>query len=245
MPDPAAFQESFGAALAGTANCWLSDPAMARALTIYRNTSARAAQDALADNFPVIGALVGDDAFSACAAAFCSAHPPSDPRLCYFGDGFDDFLAGYPPFLDLPYLPDVAALERLCTEALFAADADPFDGRTFDLDRPLGLHPATRFARFSSPAVAIWQAHQSEADPDSVASIEWDGCIALVTRPGPVVVTALDASTAVFVDRCMAGATLGETAAAAIDAGGDVSTIFAALILCAAFQNPSTQGDSL
>jgi Putative DNA-binding domain len=243
MHDPAAFQHSFGAALAGMRNDWLSDPAMARALTIHRNTSARAAQDALRDNFPVTAALVGEEAFSACAAAFVEAHPPVDPRLCVFGTGFDRFLAAYRPFGELVYLPDIAALERLCTEALFAADATSFDGSSFDLHCPLPLHPATRLGRFASPAVAIWQAHQPDAVPDAISTIDWEDSIALVTRPGRLVVTALDNPTAVFVEQCKFNALLGDAATSAVDCGGDLSAIFAALILCGAFQNQATEGE--
>jgi hypothetical protein len=239
--DPAGFQQAFGAALAGTGPNWLTDPAIARALTIHRNTSTRAAQDALRDNYPVVRALVGEEPFLACTADFVTRHPPRDPRLCLYGDGFDRFLAAFPPFAELPYLADLATLERMCTEVLFAADTRHFDGAAFDLDRPLLLHPAARFARFGSPAVAIWLAHQPEADPEAIANIEWGGCAALVTRPHCVIAIAIDAPTAAFVECCAAGATLSHAATTASDAGGDLSTIFAALIVSGAFQNQSQQ----
>lgn len=246
MPDPALspteFQHSFGAALAGTNNAWLADPATARALTVHRNTSARAAQDALVDNYPVVRSLVGEEPFQACATAFVMAHPPRDPRLCLFGEGFDRFLAGYLPFVELPYLPDLAALERMCTEVLFAADADHFDGEAFDLDQPLPLHPAARFARFASPAVAIWHAHQPDAAPDALADIQWGGCAALVTRPYQLTAIAIDAPSAAFVESCAAGSTLAEAATAAAEAGGDLSTIFAALIVSGVFQKQIRTG---
>lgn len=244
MSDPASFQHSFGAALSGIGNSWRSDPATARALTIHRNTSARAAQAALADNYPVVQALVGEDAFSACAAHFTDEHPPRDPRLCFYGEGFDRFLGAYVPFRKLGYLPDIAKLERLCTEALFAADATPFDGSAFDLDQRLCLHPATRMAHFASPAVKIWQAHQPGSDPDALNRIEWESCTALVTRPGLLIVTAIDPPTTIFFEHCKEGVTLGEAAAAAIDARGDISAIFAALILCGAFQIPTPHGET-
>lgn len=240
--NPADFQQSFGAALAGAENGWLADPDIARALTIHRNTSARAAQDALADNYPVVRALVGEEAFMACAAAFVLTHPPSDPRLCLYGACFDQFLRAYPPFRKHPYLTDLATLERMCTEVLFAADTKQFDGGPFDLERPLPFHPAARFARFASPVVAIWLAHQPEADPDAIAEIEWGSCAALVTRPNQLTVLAIDAPTAAFVESCAAGATLADAASASMAAGGELSTIFAALIVSGAFQNQPEQG---
>jgi hypothetical protein len=239
MPDPAAFQCSFGAALAGVDNQWLHEPDVARALTIHRNTSARAVIDALGDNYPVIRQLVGEEPFAACTAQFVEAFPAADPRLCFYGDSFSGFLAAYAPFSELPYLPDVAALERLCTLSLFAADADRFDGSVFDMELPLLLHPATYSIRFENPAVAIWQAHQPGADPDEIQEIEWESCTALVTRSDMVLVTSLDEPTALFVEKCNENCLLGEAASTAFEAGGDLPAIFASLILCGAFQNQS------
>jgi hypothetical protein len=244
MLDPAAFQQSFGAALAGDQNEWSADPHVGRALTIHRNTSARAVIDALGDNYPVVRQLVGDEPFMACAATFADAFPVTDPRLCFYGKDFSPFLATYAPFSELAYLPGVAALERLCTQSLFAADAAYFDGRTFDLENNLPLHPATHLMRFNSPAVSIWQAHQPGADPDAAEAIEWESCAALVTRKDVVTVTAMSESTSVFVEHCNESRTLGEAAAAALEAGGDLSAIFAGLISCGAFQEPKFQGES-
>jgi Putative DNA-binding domain len=243
MSDPAAFQQSFGAALAGDDNQWLNDPYVARALTIHRNTSTRAIIDALGDNYPVIRQLVGEEPFAACAAEFVDALPATDPRLCLYGKGFSDFLAAYAPFSELPYLPDIAALERLCTRSLFAADAVRFVGTMFDMERPLPLHPATYFVRFESPAVAIWQAHQPDADPDAIEAVEWERCAALVTRNDVVLVSALDDPSALFVENCNENRPLGEAAVTALEAGGDLSAIFASLILCGAFQNQASKED--
>jgi hypothetical protein len=234
MLNPSEFQHSFGAALAGHRNHWSEDAHVARALTIFRNTSARALQDALAANHPVVRAIVGEDAFDACARAHIEAHPPSDPRLCLYGEGFAAFTAAYAPFVSLTYLPDVASLERLCTEALFAADAVPFDGSQIDLDRPLRLHPATRLAHYESPAVALWNAHQEGGGP--LDEIVWERCTALVTRSHGIHVTALASATARFVERCHDGALLGDAAGAAVSAGGNLTEIFAALIVAGAFR---------
>jgi Putative DNA-binding domain len=233
-PSPADFQHGFGAALAGHRNLWSGDPKVARALTIFRNTSARALQDALAANYPVVRAIVGEEAFDACARAFTEAHPSSDPRLCLYGEGFAAFTATYGFFASLSYLPDIANLERLCTEALFAADAGPFDGSQLDLDRPLRLHPATRLAHFESPAVALWNAHQEGGGP--LDEIVWERCTALVTRSDQVHVTMIDPITSLFVEQCRDGALLGDAAASATVAGGNLTEIFAALIVAGAFR---------
>jgi hypothetical protein len=105
------------------------------------------------------------------------------------------------------------------------------------MEQPLLLHPATYFVRFESPAVAIWQAHQPGADSDEMHLIEWDSCAALVTRKDAVSVTALDEASAVFAEKCNEHRPLSEAATIALEAGGDLSAIFASLILCGAFQN--------
>ena len=61
------FQAAFAGLLAGRGEA--GDPALARAVAVHRNTAAKAAQDALAANYPVLRALFGEAPFDACAAA--------------------------------------------------------------------------------------------------------------------------------------------------------------------------------
>jgi hypothetical protein len=243
LSEPAAFQQVFAAALAGDAmaGALFADPATRRALAVHRNTSAKAAQDALAANYPVVRALVGEESFTACAEAFIARHPPRDPRLCLYGEGLADFVAGYPPFAEAPYLADVAALERLVTEALFAADAEPLDGagfaRALESDAPLALHPAARFAAAASPAASIWLAHQPGAPPDALDRLAWSEEAMLVARPGmSVEVAVIDAGALAFLKACQAGATVAQAALAAAELDADVSAVVATLITAGAFR---------
>lgn len=237
MLEPEVFQQSFGAALAGHDTPWLDDPAIARALTVHRNTSIKAALDALAANYPVILALVGDDAFTLCASDFVDACAPDDPRLCLYGARFDTFLATYAPFADVSYLSDIATLERLVTEALFAADAPAFDGNDLEFDQPLLVHPASRFASFASPAAAIWAAHQPDAEPDALDKVVWAPCDVIVTRTAcGILVSTLEAQATVFMERCFAGASLFDAAAAVSE--GEISSIFAKMLIIGALRAP-------
>lgn len=239
MPEARAFQQSFGAMLAAPAG--IADPALRRALAVHRNTAHKAAEDALAANYPVVATLVGADAFAACAHDFVERHPPAEPRLCLYGDGFGMHLSGWPPFAELPFLRDMATLERLVVEALFAADADPLDPGAVasapDPDMPLVLHPATRIAAFDCPAASLWLAHQDDAG-QALEAIDWMPEIALVTRPGLAInVHAIAPAAHAF----LACPTLGEAAAAAHARGGDVAAIFAALLTAGALAQPSQQ----
>ncbi|HEY2482758.1 MAG TPA: DNA-binding domain-containing protein [Caulobacteraceae bacterium] len=236
MPD-AAFERRFGAALLGLEP--VADATLARALAIHRNTAFKAAEEALADNYPVLRGLCGDEAFAACAHAFVLARPPAEPRLCFYGAGLPAFVANWPPFQNTPWLADVCELERLAVEALFAADAIALDGAAvaarLDPDRALTLHPAVRFARFASPAGSIWLAHQDEAPEGALEAIAWRPEAVVVTRPGDsLMVEPLDPAAAALLEACVAGASL-RTIAAASWVGDDVATAFSALITAGAF----------
>lgn len=212
-----------------------ADPALRRALAVHRNTSHKAAQDALAANFPVVARLVGPDAFLACASAFIERLPPADPRLCLYGDGFAAHVAEWCPYSQYPYLGPVAALERLVVEALFAADAVPLDPGAVaagpDPDMALALHPAARIANFNCPAASLWRAHQSGSDED-LENVTWQPETVLITRPRLAVeLQVVDDATHAF----LAAPTLGAAAAAAHDSGGDVAAIFASLLISGAF----------
>lgn len=236
MHDELAFQHWFGSLLAGIAQS--NDPALRRALAVHRNTSHKAALDALTANFPVLAALAGEQAFAACASAFVDRQPPADPRLCLYGAGFADHVAGWDAFARHRYFASVARLEWLVVTALFAADAAPLDAARIaanpDPDMPLRLHPATRIASFDDPVVSMWLAHQPDAEL-SLADIDWQVETALVTRGGALQVTPIDAATAAF----LTAPTLGSAAHAAHEQGGDISEIFARLLAAAAFADPT------
>jgi len=235
--DPADFQLAFGD--------WLVHPegralgsVLARAITIHRNTAAKAAVDALCDNYPVLFALVGEEAFMAAGLAFVRQHPPADPRLSHYGKTFPDFIVRYAPFDGFDYLPDCGRLERAVTEALFAADAEPLEGRRFangiDPEQVLRIHPAMRVVRCDTPAASIWRAHQPGA-AETLEQLTWAPEVCLVTRPlGTVLVRALDPVAAAFLMSVSVGETLAAAAVAAA-ALGDLAAAFGELLAAGAF----------
>src|SRR5215468_10678988 len=92
-------------------------------LSIYRNTSRIALTNALRLNYPAVQRLVGEDFFAAAADIFITKEPPRMAWLDFYGAGFPEFLHGFGPAASLPYLPDIARLERVVSCALHAADA--------------------------------------------------------------------------------------------------------------------------
>ncbi|MCA0045157.1 HvfC/BufC N-terminal domain-containing protein [Celeribacter litoreus] len=126
---------------------------------VYRNNIVVGLKDALAQGFPAVKSLVGDEFFSALSDAFLRSHPPSAPRLPLYGAGFAEFIAGFAPAQPVPYLPDVARLEYALRESYHAADSAPVDAG--DLSDPLlftravKLAPSVRWMSSDFPITSI------------------------------------------------------------------------------------------
>lgn len=215
---------------------------------VYRNTVTTGCIDALAANYPAVARLVGDEWFRAAAAVHARQAPPSHPCLFDYGHQFAEFLAAFPPAADLPYLADVARLDRLWTEAHLAADEPPLEASRVaalapgDLGRAaLAPHASARWAWFDRhPAWSIWRHARAGAPPDEDAVFEpsWQAEGALLVRVGDAV-EAVEASRGdcVFLDACAAGLTLAGCAAAALaaDPAVDLAATMARLMRAGAF----------
>jgi len=214
------------------------------AFAVYRNTVMKGCIDALQANFPAVARIVGDEWFRAAAAIYVRATPPTDPTLLRFGASFPDFLEHFEPAADLPYLPDVARLDRYWSEAHAAPDDDALDPAAvagLDPDALAGAvlhpHPAARWAWFlDGPIYTIWSRNRAGGafDPD----FEWGPEGALVARPRDAVEwTALDAAGCAFLDACAAGETLAAAARAGLAArdDADLAQLMSGLLAAGAF----------
>ncbi|MFP3520717.1 DUF2063 domain-containing protein, partial [Pseudomonas sp. SIMBA_077] len=61
------------------------------------------------------------------AALYIRDFAPASPLLNDYGRDLGDFIQGFGPAAGLPYLADMARLERLRVEAYHAADARPLE----------------------------------------------------------------------------------------------------------------------
>ncbi|WP_448102680.1 HvfC/BufC family peptide modification chaperone [Luteibacter jiangsuensis] len=237
----AAFQRDFAAALFADTSSFA--PVGHPAFAVYRNTVMRACLDALEANFPAVACLVGRDWFRSAAAIHVAASLPRDARLAMYGESFADFLAGFEPADGLPYLADVARLDRLYIESLHAGDVPTLCADRLAALSPEALartclrpHPATRWFSSAMPARTIWEAsHRGEAvHPD----LSWLPEQALVLRTphrvhvlpaGPLEIDLLEA--------CAAGATLAEATLAAATAhpGARIDLTLSGLLRSGAF----------
>lgn len=136
---------------------------------IYRNNFFISLTGALADVYPVVQRLVGEGFFAQLARRYLRSYPSRSGNLHDFGAELARFMLGIPELADLPYLPDVAALEWACHEAFHGAEAPAFDfaGVTDPHSARPRLHPAAQLIASRYPVLAIWEANQKE-DPPAV-----------------------------------------------------------------------------
>lgn len=174
-----------------------------RRFRVYRNNVHHGLGEALGAAYPVVRALVGDDFFKAMARVFLAAHPPRSRSLALMGGELPAFLDGFAPAASVPYLADVARLERAVLEALHAADAAPLDPAGLDAETAIAAHPAARVVASAHPIVSLWRAHRGAPGPARIAAAAET---ALVTRPQQrVQVQALDNAGGVFARAILAG----------------------------------------
>ena len=238
-PDLLEFQREFAAAI---------DRPAAGAMAVYRNTVLHGAVEALRANYPVTEQVVGSEMFAQVAVDYATECPPRRPVLALYGERFADWLETQPWIAELPYLADVARVERLHIECLMAADAQPLSARQVRAicrqdDARLTLHPSVRFTWLQTPAMSIWLAHQrgfeAEFAPDWVAEGP------LFVRPEPFVTHALRIGRAAH--RLLFGIRLGEIVSSAMTAterlypDDDLTAIFASLVNVGVFAAPTSE----
>lgn len=179
MREDSSFQERFTEMLDGADEAvspWLGDPTHIARLRVYRNNVVTAWADTIVKSYPAVERLVGTDFMRGAAIAFARAYPPQSPVLSLYGDGFPAFLEGFAPAASLPYLPDIARLDRAWTEAFFAANAPPLEAQQISIlsDEEIGrmapgLHPSVQILESQWNAWEIWKANREDGE---IATIE-------------------------------------------------------------------------
>jgi hypothetical protein len=145
--------------------------------------------EALKDAFPAVHRIVGPEFFQAMARAYIVLEPPRSPILLDYGAGFPDFIGEFEPAAVLPYLADVARIERAWAEAYHAPEAPPIDHVALATIPPeqlpeirLHLHPSTRLVWSHFPALTIWRMNVGDGVPAPV-DLASGGEDVLVVRP--------------------------------------------------------------
>lgn len=188
---------------------------------VYRNNVTVSLIEALAAVFPATLRITGADFFRAMARFYVRLHPPVSPLLFDYGRDFPEFIADYDYARSMPWLSDVAQIERAWLDAYHAADAEALTPADLAAIRPerleevaLTAHPAARILRSPYPAATIFAANRAEAPGGRIETSGPED--ALITRPGlDVVIRHLPQGGAAFLQHLFAGGTLGEAAAEA------------------------------
>ena len=166
-----------------------------------------------------------------------------------YGAGFAEFLEGFGPAANLPYLGAVARLDRCWTEAHLAADAPALQAAWLARQPPEALallhlqpHPAARWQWCEDhPAYTLWQRQREQLQWD--AHLPWHGEGALLTRPHDAVQwVPLSHAGCALLDACAAGATFEDAAAQALqaDPAADLPALVALLLRSGALRAPET-----
>jgi hypothetical protein len=210
---------------------------------VYRNNVTVSLINALAETFPATLRITGEEFFRAMARFHIRATPPTSPLLFEYGRDFPDFIAGYEYARSLPWLADVARIERAWLDAYHAADAEALAPLALAAMHPdrladavLTPHPATRILRSRFPAVTVFAANRSGEPVGPIKAVEPED--ALITRPAlEVVVRSLPPGAAVFLTRLIEGKPLGVAAGAALAESPefDLSASIAGMIEAGAF----------
>ncbi len=118
-------------------------------LEIYANGYFRRLLDCLKEDYPATLAVIGEDAFRTLVSAYLAEHPSDSPSVLGVGRLLPEFIIRHPIASHLPFLGELARLERTLIEVFHAADAPALGA--MDLQRVpaeawptlrLSLHPA-------------------------------------------------------------------------------------------------------
>ena len=191
---------------------------------VYRNNVVVGLVEALAAAYPAVKTLVGERFFNAMAGVFVRAEPPTSPVLIHYGEGLPAFLETFAPARRLPFLPDVARLERLWLQAYHGPEAAPIPldalarlPETALGEAQLRLHPTAGLVVSSHPVASLWAANTGRGAHEAVDLGRPE--TALVLRPRDrVEMHLLDRGPAAFVRALRGGQPLGAAADTALDA---------------------------
>ncbi|POZ63650.1 HvfC/BufC N-terminal domain-containing protein [Chromobacterium alticapitis] len=211
------------------AAAWGLSPA---GLAVYRNNYRVGLIEALAHSHPVCRELVGDDFFTALAREYVKTHASLSGNLHRYGADFSDFIAGFEPCRELPYLADVARLEWAVHRSYYAEDGEPLAAAELAAapqarwgELVFAALPHVALCPANAPAVSIWLAHRERGPLEGILQRAPEP--ALVHRiEGDVQVRALSAADYAFHAALFGGQALAEAAEQALaqDAEFDLQT---------------------
>ncbi len=183
--------------------------------SIYQNNVFHSLSNALADLYPVVKKLVGDDFFMGTASYYLRENPPQQAAMVYFGQDFSDFLRTFEHTRDMTYLADIAELELARQEAYHAADENTLTATGFAEITPdklsvahISLHSSLRLVRSNHPIFTIWQANQDDQALKENIDLSEPQQILVVRPTYELLMYSIDRGTYDFINALQSGSTL-------------------------------------
>ena len=183
-------------------------------LGVYADAYFLRLREVLAEDFPRLAAMLGEECFTALARDYLRRHRSMHPSVRHLGDALPDFVAADDRFP--AWAGDLARLERARTTVFDAADDTPIG-----LDRVRAIDaaawPSLRFVPIRAfmllhltwPAHAVWQdVHAAPSAPVPGTVRVWRGADFRVFH------APLEPRAAVALERLMAGEPFGTVCAA-------------------------------
>lgn len=204
-------------------------------LDVYRNAYYIRLQEALAHDFPVLLAVLGDEAFGHQMAKYLRACPSIAPSLRQLGQPLSDWFRKS----DEHQLADLAALEWAVLAAFDAADTPPLSADDLVTISPehwhllrFELHPSLSLLQTRSNAHVLWAAHRSKRAIPPIQSAKRQ-CIAIWRSPNSPAMRPLSERAFLSLDSLRCGCTFGDMCVrlAEQDFVEDVPTVAAQLLM--------------
>jgi hypothetical protein len=135
----------------------------------HRNGPAIELMHVLAERFPTIVRMLGEDAFLDVAAEFVAQQAPTAPASTFYGERFPASLRQIGTIASAGYIADVAEIDaaRIASRQLAEAAAAPyapFGNLLGDTSARIVLHPSVILLHSTCPAVTGWQVNQPRGD---------------------------------------------------------------------------------
>ena len=93
-------------------------------MKVYTHAYAARQQEIIAEQFPAVLALLGDDRFAEATTAYIRANTPTKRSARWIGENLADWLRSSDPWSAHPVVADMAAFEWTLAHAFDAPDAD-------------------------------------------------------------------------------------------------------------------------
>lgn len=140
-------------------------------LAVYADAYRLRLLEVLAEDFPGLHGMIGDQSFETLGIAYIDANPSDHPSVRWFGRRLAGFLRSTAPYREQPLLAEMADFEWAQGEVLDAADSPVLDmdalGGLAPGDWPgmhIGFQNALRRLDLDWNVPALWQAVHDETD---------------------------------------------------------------------------------